>query len=83
MKNFYNYNMNKSVKEIVLNELKKYTKKSFDENTLLAELNIDSLDLAEIIIEAEEKFGIEIADEELMKVKTINDIILLIEKSKN
>ncbi|WP_036434026.1 phosphopantetheine-binding protein [Mycoplasmopsis columboralis] len=75
--------MNKSVKEIVLNELKKYTKKSFGENTLLAELNIDSLDLAEIIIEAEEKFGIEIADEELMKVKTINDIILLIEKSKN
>ncbi|UUD36451.1 phosphopantetheine-binding protein [Mycoplasmopsis citelli] len=74
--------MNKSVKEIVFEELKKYSKKPFNEETLLEELKIDSLDLVEIVVDAEEHFNIEIPDAELIKIKKISDIILLIENLK-
>ncbi|UUM19653.1 MULTISPECIES: acyl carrier protein [unclassified Mycoplasma] len=74
--------MSKSVKEIVFEELKKYTKKSFNHETLLEELQIDSLDLVEIVVDAEEKFDIQIPDQELKNIKKISDIILLIENLK-
>ena len=39
------------------------------------DLGADSLDLVELIMEMEENFGIEIADNELEKIRTIQDAV--------
>ena len=39
------------------------------------DLNLDSLDSVELIMSAEEEFGIEIPDEDVMNFKTVNDIV--------
>ncbi|WP_045433800.1 acyl carrier protein [Metamycoplasma canadense] len=67
-------------KELVFKELKKLTKKSFDLDTKIKDLNIDSLDLVLLVSELESKLKIEISDDELMELKTINDIINIIEQ---
>ena len=39
------------------------------------DLGADSLDLVELIMEMEEKFGMQIADDELEKISTVRDVI--------
>lgn len=51
-------------------------------NKSYKELGIDSLDLFDIIVELESEFNIEFSDEKLMKIKTINDLILYIKELK-
>ena len=64
--------MNKE--EIIFKELKKeFTKESY-----IKELNIDSLDLLMLVTELEKTFKITISDEELLNLKTIDDIIKVI-----
>ncbi|KAF0159971.1 MAG: acyl carrier protein [Syntrophaceae bacterium] len=50
------------------------------EASFIDDLGADSLDLVELIMEMEEKFGVEIADEELEKIRTIQDVIDFIKK---
>jgi len=45
------------------------------EASFIDDLGADSLDLVELIMEMEEVFGLEIADEELEKIRTIKDVI--------
>ena len=45
------------------------------EASFIDDLGADSLDLVEMIMEMEEKFGVEIADEELEKIRTIQDVV--------
>jgi acyl carrier protein len=45
------------------------------EASFIDDLGADSLDLVELIMEMEEVFGIEIADEELEKIRTIKDVV--------
>ncbi|MDD5711819.1 MAG: acyl carrier protein [Smithellaceae bacterium] len=45
------------------------------EASFIDDLGADSLDLVELIMEMEEKFGIAIADEELEKIRTIGDVV--------
>jgi len=45
------------------------------ETTPLTELGADSLDIVDIIMELEEKFGIEIPDADAEKIKTLNEIV--------
>ena len=45
------------------------------EASFIDDLGSDSLDLVEMIMEMEEKFGVEIADEELEKIRTIQDVV--------
>jgi acyl carrier protein len=45
------------------------------EASFIDDLGADSLDLVELIMEMEENFGIEIADAELEKIRTIQDVI--------
>lgn len=52
------------------------------EASFIDDLGADSLDLVELIMEMEEVFSIEIADEELEKIRTIKDVIEFL-KSKN
>lgn len=54
------------------------TSKSFVED-----LNADSLDLTELIMTFEERFGIEISEEEAEKLKTVGDVITYINQRKS
>jgi acyl carrier protein len=52
------------------------------EKSFVEDLNADSLDLTELIMTFEEKFGFEISEEDAEKLKTVNDVIDYIEKRK-
>ncbi|QGZ97674.1 acyl carrier protein [Mycoplasma sp. NEAQ87857] len=71
------------IKQIIFDELHKVTKKNFNLDTNVKELNIDSLDLAMLVVDLENKFNITISDEELMSIQQIKDIINLVEKNLN
>lgn len=39
------------------------------------DLDADSLDLVELIMEMEDKFGVKISDEEAQKIRTVNEAV--------
>lgn len=53
------------------------------EKSFIEDLNADSLDLTELIMTFEERFGREISEEEAEKLKTVGDVIAFIEKKKS
>lgn len=53
-----------------------------NENDTLASLGLDSLDLAEIMISIEEALGIEFTSGEILNLKTLKDVLNLIESKK-
>ena len=71
----YNFNMETKVFE----ELKKIIKEKFDKevemSTILVETGIDSLDLLDLIVEVEDQKGVKISDQELLDMKTIEDVV--------
>lgn len=44
------------------------------------DLKIDSLDLADMVFEFESEFDVQFEDDELMSLKTVADVVALIEK---
>ena len=50
--------------------------------SFVEDLNADSLDLTELIMTFEERFGFEISEEDAEKLKTVGDVITYIEKRK-
>lgn len=52
------------------------------EKSFVEDLNADSLDLTELIMTFEERFGIEISEEEAEKLKTVGDVVNYLEKTK-
>ena len=51
--------------------------KSFTED-----LDVDSLSMVEVVVAAEEKFGVKIPDDEVPNLKTVGDAVSYIEKAK-
>ncbi len=45
------------------------------EKSFVEDLNADSLDLTELIMTLEERFGFEISEEDAEKLKTVGDVI--------
>lgn len=69
-----------AVKEDILNELSsKLNLKDINEESKLQDLGIDSLDVVEYLLELEEKFNIEFPPEEMQGLKTIGDLIRIVE----
>ena len=52
------------------------------EKSFVEDLNADSLDLTELIMTFEERFGFEISEEDAEKLKTVADVVDYIEKRK-
>lgn len=52
------------------------------ESRLVEDLKADSLDVVAMVMEMESEFGLEIPDEELAKLKTVNDAMTYIEANK-
>lgn len=53
-----------------------------EETSFSDDLNADSLDLFEMVMELEDKFGVKIPTEDLEQIKTIGDVKEYIEKHK-
>ena len=65
--------------EVILNILSKRTNKKFNNSTEIKLLGLDSLDLVELITEIEDELNVKIPDEELVNIKTIDDLLKIIE----
>jgi len=47
------------------------------------DLDVDSLSMVEVVVEAEEKFGVTIPDDEVKNLKTVGDAVSFIERSQS
>jgi len=72
----------KEVLEIVVEQLGVDGAEVTPEKSFVEDLNADSLDLTELIMTFEERFGFEISEEDAEKLKTINDVIAYIKERK-
>ncbi len=70
------------IKQEIIKTLSKNTKIKVTEGTKVSTLGIDSLDLMDLVIEAEEKIGGELSEEVIttLKDKTVGEIIKELEK---
>ncbi|MBM3198608.1 MAG: acyl carrier protein [Chlamydiae bacterium] len=50
------------------------------DKSFVEDLNADSLDLTELIMNFEERFGFEMAEGEAEKLKTVGDVVTFIKK---
>ena len=53
-----------------------------EEKSFIDDLNADSLDLTEMIMTLEEKFNIEIPDDQAEKLKTVGNVMSFIQQKK-
>ncbi|WP_300447371.1 acyl carrier protein [Helicobacter mastomyrinus] len=70
-----------SVKAVVVGQLNVDANEVKPESRFIEDLNADSLDVVELVMALEEKFSIEIPDEDAEKIKTVNDVVTYIEKA--
>ena len=72
--------MFENVKQVLVEELHVNADSVTMEAELVADLGINSLDLADFVYTCEEKFNIEITDDELGGFSTVGDIVRYLEK---
>ena len=51
------------------------------DKSFVDDLDIDSLSMVEIAVAAQDKFGVEIPDDQLKNLKTVQDVIVFVQKS--
>ena len=51
------------------------------DKSFVDDLDIDSLSMVEIAVAAQDKFGVEIPDDELKNLKTVQDVVLFVQRS--
>jgi len=75
-------NIEKEVIDIVVEQLGVDVNDVTLEKSFVEDLNADSLDLTELIMTFEERFGFEISEEEAEKLKRVGDVVAYIKKKK-
>lgn len=70
------------VVRVICDQLSLEDSEVFPQADIKSELGADSLDEVELLMCMEEEFGVEIADEDAEKCKTVQDIVDLIERLK-
>jgi acyl carrier protein len=65
----------KEIIEVIVDQLGVDAADVTREKSFVEDLNADSLDLTELIMSLEERFGLEIKEEEAAKLKTVGDVI--------
>ncbi len=71
----------KEVKEIITEQLDVDQADIKNESTFIDDLGADSLGLVELVLAFEERFEIDIPDEDTEKIRTVQDAIDYIEKN--
>ncbi len=56
--------------------------KELTDGMAFKDLGIDSLDLVDLVFELEEEIGVQFEDDELLELKTVKDLLSLIDKKK-
>ena len=56
--------------------------KTLTENSVFTELGIESIDLVDLVFQMEEELQIQFEDDELTQIKTVGDLIKLVEAKK-
>jgi acyl carrier protein len=72
----------KRVKEIVADQLKKDVSEITDGARFIEDLGADSLDIVELVMAMEEEFGIDFPEEEEKRIKTVKDVAEFIKAQK-
>ena len=67
--------LEEKVIKLVMEQLDVTREQCVLEASFIDDLGADSLDIVELLMEMEEAFDVEIADEELEKISTIKDVI--------
>jgi acyl carrier protein len=70
------------IKELIAKQLNKPVEEIAEEKEIVKDLGADSLDVVEMLMSFEEEFDITVPEEDAVNIKTVSDIIKLIE-SKN
>lgn len=68
------------IKELIAKQLNKPVSEITDEKEVVKDLGADSLDVVEMLLNFEEEFDISVPESEAVKIKTVGDIIKLINK---
>ncbi|HCH74112.1 MAG TPA: acyl carrier protein [Clostridiales bacterium] len=68
------------VKELIAKQLNKPVADITEEKDVKVDLGADSLDVVDMIMSFEDEFGISVPDEEAVNIKTVGDIIKLIDE---
>ena len=72
--------MFEKLKELLVDELQIDEKDITLEAELSNDLNINSIDLADLVLMCEEKFGIEISEDDSNKFITVGDVVAYLEE---
>ena len=70
------------VKEIIVDKLGVDEAKVTMDANFISDLNADSLDTVDLIMEFENEFGIEIPDEDTGKISTVGEAVYYVEEPK-
>lgn len=63
------------VKQIIMEKLGVSEEQVTSEASFIDDLNADSLDIVELVMELEDAFGLEIPDEDAEKLKTVQNAV--------
>lgn len=69
------------VKDILVTQLDLDEDKVTGESGIAEDLGADSLDVVELLMAIEDEFGIEIPDDEIENIKTVDDLVKYIENN--
>ena len=70
------------VKELIAKQLNKTIEEITDDKEVVKDLGADSLDIVEMLMNLEEEYDITVPEEEAGDIKTVGDIIKLIDSKK-
>ncbi len=70
------------IKEVVVEQLSVNPDEVKPDSKFVEDLGADSLDVVELVMALEEKFDIEIPDDEAEKIQTVQDVVNYIENHK-
>ena len=74
-------NVGEKIVALIAKQMNKGADAVSADSRIVEDLKADSLDVVEMLMTIEEEFGVQIPDEEAMKMKTINDLIVFVEKN--
>jgi acyl carrier protein len=73
-------NVEEKLKQMIIEALGVQEEEVVPEASFQDDLGADSLDLVELVMQIEEEFGIEIPDDDVEKIQTIQDAIAYVEE---
>ena len=69
-----------TVKKLISEQLNRPIEEITDDKEVVKDLGADSLDVVEMLMSLEEQFNITVPEEDAVNIKTVGDIIKLIEE---